>query len=282
MRTFERQGLVFDVDDTGGSGEVVILLHGFPQSKQAWSLVGPRLAAEGYRVVAPNQRGYSPGARPPGRRNYAFAELVDDVLALADAAAAERFHLVGHDWGGAISWALAARHPERVTTLTSLSMPHPKAYRRAMVGSDQALRAWYILFYQLPWLPEATLTGRVLDGAVRRTLTRSGLPPWRVDQYLGLMGTGAAKPAVDWYRALPLLPPGTFSPVSVPTLYVWGTDDPWLGRRAAELSASYARGPYRFEVLDGEGHWLPEQAPERVTSLILDHLTRTGRPGSAR
>ena len=228
----------------------------------------------GYRVLVPNQRGYSPGARPAGRRNYAFDRLLGDVLAFADAAGAERFHLVGHDWGGAVAWGMAARHPDRVLTLTSLSMPHPRAYRRAMLTSDQPLRAWYILLYQLPRLPEMMVTQPALAKTFRGALVGSGLSEARADEYLQFMQAGAIKPAVDWYRALPLIPPETFRPVDVPTLYVYGAQDRWLGRRAAELTARYVRGPYRYEVLSEEGHWLPEEAPEAVGGLLLQHLAR--------
>ncbi|MDQ4134284.1 MAG: alpha/beta fold hydrolase [Actinomycetota bacterium] len=274
LQTFESQGFTFDVDDLGGSGEAVILLHGYPQSKRSWSAIAPRLADAGYRVLAPDQRGYSAGARPAGRRNYAFGHLLGDVLALADAAGADRFHLVGHDWGGAVAWGMAARYPDRVLTLASLSMPHPRAYRRALLTSDQALRAWYLLLYQLPVLPEAMVTQPSLAPVFRGALVASGLSEARADEYLRFMQGGAIRPAVDWYRALLFIPPQTFKPVEVPTLYIYGAQDRWLGRRAAELTARYVRGPYRYEVLPEEGHWLPEEASQPVTRLVLDHLSR--------
>ncbi|MEJ7585388.1 MAG: alpha/beta fold hydrolase, partial [Acidimicrobiales bacterium] len=129
MKTFTNDGLTFEVSDRGPEdGPVVILLHGFPQTAECWAGVAPRLADAGLRVLAPNQRGYSPQARPTGRRAYLLNLLMGDVLALADSAGAERFHLVGHDWGAVVAWSVAAEHPERVASLTTLSVPHPRAF----------------------------------------------------------------------------------------------------------------------------------------------------------
>src|SRR5688572_23476458 len=120
LATFEHEGLTFEVEDSGGHGEVVVLLHGFPQTNASWGAVTPILAGAGHRVLAPLQRGYSRNARPPRRRDYTMDRLVGDVLALADAAGAERFHVVGHDWGGGIAWALASDHPDRLASMTSV------------------------------------------------------------------------------------------------------------------------------------------------------------------
>jgi pimeloyl-ACP methyl ester carboxylesterase len=272
LQTFQRDGLTFDVDDAGGAGDVVILLHGYPQSKDSWSAVAPELTKAGYRVLAPNQRGYSPGARPPGRRSYAFDEIVGDVMALADAAGAEHFHLVGHDWGGAVAWAAAARHRDRVRSMASLSMPHPRAFLRSLAFSTQVLRSWYIAFYQLPFLPEASVLVSGFGDPFRRALVNSGLSPARAEEYARNMRSGAAGPAVNWYRALPFVPPDTFAPVHVPTLYVYGEEDPFLGRQAADSTARYVEAPYRYVVLEGEGHWLPEEAAGAVAPLLLEHL----------
>src|SRR6478672_2127138 len=138
MKEFTNGDLVFDVRDEGpADGDVVILLHGFPQTNACWDGVIPTLTEAGFRVLAPNQRGYSSRARPNGRRSYAAHNLVDDVLALADAAGAERFHVVGHDWGGAVAWYCAMWHPERVRSVTVLATPHPAAFRKALFSSTQ-------------------------------------------------------------------------------------------------------------------------------------------------
>ncbi len=138
--------------------------------------MAPALAAGGYRVLAPDLRGYSPGARPAARSAYRNSQLAADVLALADAAGAERFHLAGHDWGAALAWYLAGRHPGRVTSLAALSVPHPQAFARALITGSQAARSWYMAACQLPWLPERVL-GRRGGQAFRDILVRTGLDP---------------------------------------------------------------------------------------------------------
>ncbi|HEX2577048.1 MAG TPA: alpha/beta fold hydrolase, partial [Aquihabitans sp.] len=146
MDHFTRGELRFDVVDRGpADGEAVVLLHGWPANASCWDRVTPTLAAAGLRTLAPDQRGYSPGARPPGRRSYAVEELVADVLALADAAGLDRFHVVGHDWGGGVGWALGSGHADRVASLTVLSTPHPAAMQRSLAGV-QLLRSAYVGF----------------------------------------------------------------------------------------------------------------------------------------
>jgi pimeloyl-ACP methyl ester carboxylesterase len=183
---------------------------------------------------------------------------------------------VGHDFGAAVAWSLAARHPDRLFSVTSLATPHPKAFMRSMLCSTQALRSWYMLFFQLPWVPEMGLTGPA-QPVLRRTLRRSGLPDAQFDRYLSVLGQpGAATGALNWYRALPFLPPSHLRPVTVPTLYVYATGDSFLGRKAADLTAQHITGPYRYEVLDGVSHWIPEEVPETVAALVIDHASAHG------
>ena len=161
MDQYSRGELVFDVIDEGpADGPVVVLLHGFPQMNTSWNAVIPRLTARGYRCLAPNQRGYSRGARPTRRRDYRVPELVEDVRALIDASGAQRVHLVGHDWGATVAWAVAAEMPERIASLTTLSVPHPAAFLKAIATSRQALASWYMYFFQLPRIPERYFLGR--------------------------------------------------------------------------------------------------------------------------
>jgi pimeloyl-ACP methyl ester carboxylesterase len=264
VERFQRGGLTFDVRDSGpAGGEPVVLLHGFPQGPECYDGVLPALHAAGRRTLAPALRGYSPGARPARRRDYRLSECTDDVLALLDAAGIGAADVVGHDWGGAVAWQLAARHPDRVRSLVALSMPHPRAMTAAM-PRGQFLRSWYMWPLQLPVLPE-----RALPRALRRGLTRTGLPEASLDRYLArLAEPGAATAALNWYRALPWTLSTAVGPVSVPTTYAWGRDDPFLGPAAAKLTERHARGPYRFEVLDA-GHWLPETRPHEVAALIV-------------
>jgi pimeloyl-ACP methyl ester carboxylesterase len=271
--TYRRAGLTFDVRDAGPpDGDPVVLLHGFPQDARAFDRLAPVLHGAGLRTLAPDQRGYSPGARPRGRSPYRLRELVDDVLALLDAAGLGSAHLVGHDWGAVVGWALAAWHPERLRTLTALSVPHPAAMARAAVTSDQALRSSYVLAFQLPAVPERALLAG--GGApLRRLLTQSGLPDGLAAHYVTRMREpGALTAALAWYRALPL---GAWEPVGrvrVPTLHVWSTADVALGRAATEATRAHVEAPYRLEVLEGVPHWVPELAADRVGELLTAHV----------
>lgn len=274
MREFSHGDLVFDVDDSGpADGEAVVLLHGYPQNRTSWSAVTPLLVDAGLRVLAPDQRGYSPRARPSGRGAYRLEHLADDVLALLDAAEVDRAHVVGHDWGGFVAWALGERHPGRLRSLTSLTTPHPRAMRRAMLTGTQALRSWYVFALQLPVLPELAFRPRMVERS-RRALVRSGLPAEAADRYLALLQQpGAATGAVNWYRAVPLSRP-LRGGVRVPALYVYATEDAFLSRKAADLTGRYVAAPYHYEVLNGESHWLPERAPDTVAGLVIEHARR--------
>jgi pimeloyl-ACP methyl ester carboxylesterase len=264
------RGLDFTVR-VEGDGEPVVLLHGFPQHAGAWDQVRPALVDAGYRVVVPDQRGYSPGARPAGRHAYTAGELSADVLALLDELGLDRVHLVGHDWGGGVAWGLASAVPERVRTLTAVSTPHPRALVRSTLTGDQAARSWYIAAFQLPVLPERLLLAGNA-GLLRRLLRRTGLPPRAADGYADRMAEpGALTAALNWYRGLPLDRP-QIGPVDVPTLYVWGSADPALGPAAAAATSRYVTGPYTFVQLPGGSHWIPEQEPERLLPPLLAHL----------
>ncbi len=276
MEQFSNGDLVFDVRDEGpADGDVVILLHGFPQTNACWDRVVPGLAEAGLRVLAPTQRGYSPRARPVGRRAYSAENLVGDVLALADAANADTFHVVGHDWGGAYAWYCAMWHPERVSSVSVLATPHPAALRRSMVTSTQLLRSWYFLVFQLPRVAEWMASSPAGRPRFRKALLRSGVPEAYLDQYLAALDEpGALKNIFNWYRAVAFTKPSQLSQiVTVPTLYVYGAHDVALGARAAELTADYVSGPYRYEHLDDVSHWIPEVAPGTVVRLVLEHVT---------
>ena len=253
-------------------GDVVVLLHGFPQTSWSWRHQLDALAAAGFRAVAPDQRGYSPGARPAAVDDYAIPHLVADVLGIADAVGAERFHLVGHDWGAAVAWQVAGRHPERVRTLTILSVPHPAAFGRALAGedgADQATRSSYIDFFRSDGAAEA-FTQNGGDG-LRNLFAMTGLTD--VEPFVEvLLQPGAMQAALNWYRAASLTDAESLGPIGMPTLFVWSTDDAALGPDAARWTEEYVAGPYRFEVLEGIGHWIAETAPDRLNALLLEHL----------
>jgi pimeloyl-ACP methyl ester carboxylesterase len=255
-------------------GRLVVLLHGFPQSSYQWRHQLPALAEAGYRAVAPNQRGYSTGARPEGVAQYRMEHLVADVLALVDEMGGHQFDLVGHDWGAGVAWHLAARYPERLRTLTAVSVPHPKALMKAMSGvGDQAARSAYIGFFRQEGMAEKTLLAN--DGAGLRTLlTTSGLPETKADAYVSCMREpGALTAALNWYRAASREDAEAAGRVTVPTLYVWSDEDLAIGREAAERCAEHVDGPYRFEVLTGVSHWIPETAADELNRLLLEHLS---------
>jgi pimeloyl-ACP methyl ester carboxylesterase len=274
IQSYSRAGLTFDVSDTGPvEAPTVVLLHGFPANRHGFDEVAALLNAAGLRTLAPDQRGYSDGARPRRRRDYRAVELQRDVLALMDAAGVDRVHLVGHDWGGAIAWLLATTAPDRLTGLTVLSTPHPAALSRSLVSSAQSLRSFYILVFQLPWLPELILRPRLTA-----LLTRMGLRASSALAYGRFMSKpGRLTGGLNWYRGMGI--PGGRARrvrVTVPTTYLWGNADQALGRRAAELTGSFVTAPYRFVELD-ENHWLPENAPRVVASEVID-AQRANRP----
>ncbi len=268
--------LVFDGLALGpAGGEPVLLLHGFPQTKWAFRMQLPVLAAAGYRAVAIDQRGYSPDARPAGIDAYRTEHLTADVLRVADALGAGRFHLVGHDFGAVIGWQVAARHPDRLASYTSLSVGHPLAYLDAYAAPDgeQQARSGYFDWFVNP-ATDAEL------GSYERMhdlYLSAGLAESDAVVYATALGSPeAVGSGLNWYRASGLHQIEGLVDVKVPTLLIWSTEDPALGLQQAEGSERYVSGPYRFEVVEGVDHWLPEHAPERVNGLLLEQLTTFG------
>ncbi|HYZ68808.1 MAG TPA: alpha/beta fold hydrolase [Mycobacterium sp.] len=276
MEQFHRGELVFDVIDEGpADGPVVVLLHGFPEQNTMWQAIIPALTAQGYRCLAPRQRGYSPGARPPRRRDYRVDELAEDVRTLIDASGAQRVHLVGHDWGGAIAWRVAQLFPDRLLTMTSLSVPHPGAFSKAILTSGQALASWYMLFFQLPRIPEwYLLNGRgtfTLDGMVK---SRSQHDAALVEaEAKAIREPGALTAALNWYRAFPLSNSrDAGKKVNVPAMLIWSDGDIALKEKGARLTGDYVLGDYRFEVLEGVSHWILDEQPDKAADLLLEWL----------
>ncbi|TSD46353.1 alpha/beta fold hydrolase [Rhodococcus sp. KBS0724] len=270
IRTYTRSGLSFDVRDEGPvGGPIVVLLHGFPQDSTSWDRLVPLVHARGYRTLAPDQRGYSPGARPTSRRAYRLDELASDIVALIDAAGSAPVHLVGHDWGAAVAWQVAAERPDLIRTLTALSVPHPAAFVRALLTSSQALRSWYMLAFQLPMLPEW-----ILRRSGDKILVKSGQSLERARRDRDAMAKpGRLRGGLNWYRALALNSSRAGSGrISVPTLHVWSDRDIALARKGAELTTRFVDGPYRFEILRGVSHWIPDEAPEELDRLLAEHL----------
>jgi pimeloyl-ACP methyl ester carboxylesterase len=278
MRTVSRGTLAFDVIEHGPeTGDPVLLLHGFPQHATAWAGVASRLAGRGYHCIAPDQRGYSPGGRPATTRAYAADELVDDALAVLDATVGPggRAHVVGHDWGAMVGWRLAAHHPDRLRSLTAISVPPPAALIRALRGGRQALASWYVLAFQLPGLAERAF--RAGDRPFSRTLVRllenSGQTRAAAERDAAALADPAAlTAALNWYRAARFAQVGDDPLVRVPTLYVWSDGDTAITRRAALAADRYVEGPFRYVELRGFSHWLLDQAPGELADLIAGHL----------
>ncbi|HET9564592.1 MAG TPA: alpha/beta fold hydrolase [Mycobacterium sp.] len=274
MEQFRRGDLVFDVIDAGpADGPVAVLLHGFPEQNTMWQPVIDRLTAQGYRCLAPLQRGYSPGARPTRRRDYRDTELGQDITTLIDASGAQRVHLVGHDWGAAVAWYFAQQWPDRLLSLTALSVPHPAAFLKALRTSRQALASWYMLFYQLPRIPEWYVQHGRGKFSVPGFLDSRSAHALELAQAeaTAMAEPGALTAALNWYRAMFLSNPReTGRKVTVPTMYVWSDGDIMLLEKGARLCGDYVVGEYRFEPLNGVSHWILDEQPDKLSDLLLD------------
>jgi pimeloyl-ACP methyl ester carboxylesterase len=269
----EAGGFVFDGYAAGPvDGPVVFLLHGFPQGGYEWRHQLPVLAEMGFRAIAPNQRGYSAGARPSGVEAYATQNMVDDLIAMANAVGADRFHVVGHDWGAVVTWFAGLRHPNRVISLVPMSVPHPFAFSQALADpqGEQAQMSSYFETFRSDDAEDLFLAN---DAAMLRGIFGS-LPADEAQVYVDLLGTpDAIGAALNWYRAMNLGPGANpITPIRMPTMYIWSTGDTALGREGAEMTADFVEGPYRFEVLEGVSHWVPEEAADRVNELLQEHF----------
>lgn len=275
IREIEANGFRFRCREAGPEGgEPVVLLHGFPETSHMWVELLPVLAAQGYRCLAPDQRGYSPNARPEGKEQYATDHLVADVVALADAAGlGPRFHLIGHDWGAGVGWRVVAKHPERLKSWTALSIPHPASYGAAFANDpDQQQRSQYIIMFQEPGVAEGMLSANDF-AALKGVWTAS--PPEEVEEYLGVFSQpGALTAALNWYRAAfgsgQIAGDNAFR-VTTPTLLIWGNQDQAVGRSTTLHTHEYMDGPYRFLELDA-GHWLIQEKFEVCRDEVLAHL----------
>ena len=277
-RTIETNGIRLHVMVGGPSdGPLALLLHGFPEFWYGWRhQIGPLLEA-GFRVVVPDQRGYNTSDKPPHLEDFTRDVLARDVVGLLDAFGAERATLIGHDWGGMVAWWVALQHARRVERLVALNIPHPVVFARALRGARQLLRSWYIMLFQLPRLPEVVLTLRdhaILVGLLRRYTRPGALTDDDLLRYRRAFGQpGAVTAMLGWYRAAVQLKPERLRTreVEAPTLVIWGRDDPALGWEMAEPSTRFCRDG-RAVVLEGAGHFVALDAPERVNRLLLDFL----------
>lgn len=258
-------------------GPLVILLHGFPETSWGWHRQVAPLAAAGFRVVVPDQRGYAESDKPAGIVAYAIPHLVADVLAIADRMGAGRFRLAGHDWGAMVAWCAALYHPERVERLAILNVPHPRVFRR-FLRSDvrQMSRSWYTLAMQLPGVPEFLL-GLGDHAALVRSLRRSSRPGTfgsaDLDRYRRAWSRpGALTGMVNWYRAAARHPPPPVDPVvRVPTRILWGRRDAFLLPEMAEASLEFCPEGALTSFPDAT-HWVQHEEPERVAEALVEHF----------
>jgi pimeloyl-ACP methyl ester carboxylesterase len=249
-----------------GQGEPVLLLHGWPDTAGLWRGQVPALTAAGFQVIAPDLRGFGRSGRPDARDSYKLANSVADVAAVLDAAGASSAHVVGHDWGAAVAWLSAMFLPERVRTLTVLSVPHPAAadtIRQREMG-------WYQLFFQFEAVAEATLAHD--DWAALRELTPGYLDIGRA--IADLSRPGALTASMNWYRAnlAPRMPGPRrpLPPVTAPVLGIWSDGDRYLDGTRMRASGDLVKGPWRYAEIAGASHWIPLDAPEEVSALLLE------------
>jgi pimeloyl-ACP methyl ester carboxylesterase len=260
-------GTEFDVT---GSGTPVVLLHGFPDSGRLWRNQVPALAGAGFQVIVPDLRGYGRSDKPAEVEAYAMPLLAMDVLGILDTVGAERAHVVGHDWGAALAWVVAAFAPDRVDHLVAMSVGNPAAFRNA--GIRQREKSWYMLFFQFAGIAEEWLSAD--DWAVTRQWSRH---PDADAVVAELEASGALTPGLNWYRAnVPprswIDPPAALPPIQAPTMGIWSSGDFALTEEQMTGSAPYVEGPWRYERLEGPGHWLQLEAPEEINRLLLDFL----------
>jgi pimeloyl-ACP methyl ester carboxylesterase len=271
--------VTLSVVDTGGPGRPVLLLHGFPDRAAMWRHQVPALAAAGYRVIAPDLRGFGDSSRPEGPEAYRMPLVRGDLLALLDRLGVERAAVVGHDWGAAAAWTLALTAPDRVERLAVLSVGHPTAMAEA--GLPQRSRSWYMLWFLFPGVAEEVLPAD--DWAFFRQWAHGGTArdaDPEVDRQCRDLGRpGALTAALNWYRAnirpehyVDVGPRRPLPRVGCPVLGVWGDRDLALTERQMTASAEFVDGPWRYERLDGVGHWIATQVPDRLSGLLLDFL----------
>jgi pimeloyl-ACP methyl ester carboxylesterase len=263
-----------------GEGPLVVLLHGFPEFWFSWRFQIPALAAAGFRVVAPDMRGYNLSDKPKGVESYALERLARDVERLIGTLGEERAVVVGHDWGGIVAWAVAMLHPERVERLVILNVPHPERFSRGLRTPRQLLKSSYAFFFQIPWLPEKVL--RAGDFAIVRSVFRND--PMRpgtfggddIDRYVeALSRPGALTAATNYYRALarraPTVARALRRRIEAPVLVIWGRRDLFLVPELAKPDPTLVPD-VRLERLPDASHWVQQDRPEKVNALLLDFL----------
>jgi epoxide hydrolase 4 len=281
QRFIEANGLRFELAECGKGDRLALCLHGFPELNYSWREQMPMLAANGWRVWAPNQRGYGLSDRPAGVRAYALDHLTQDIAALIDASGAREVMLVAHDWGAIVAWSFAIQRLRPITRLIIMNVPHPKIATREIRKWRQFWKSWYIYFFQLPRLPEKRLAakGAAAIKAVfyQMAIDKSRFPKPVLQIYAdAALLPGALTAMVNWYRALVrhgrMVKHGD-GKVDVPTLMIWGEEDRALNLCCTEGTEDYV-SDFTLKRLPNVSHWVQQEAPEQVNAIIADWLDR--------
>ena len=258
------------VSGVENEGEAVILLHGFPETSRMWYQLIPILANEGFKVIAPDQRGYSQGARPSKISDYTIDKLSKDITDIADAFQLEKFHLIGHDWGSAVGWYTVSINADRVISWTALSVPHLDAFFESInTDKEQQRKSQYISFFKKPILPE--LYFKIFGYKYLKDIWRKS-STLEIEKYLEVFKQrGALKSSLNWYRANINNSNNMIGNIDTPTLILYGIKDMAIGEKSVDESEKYLNGDYKIEKLDS-GHWLIQESFESVSNSILKHL----------
>ncbi len=269
MKDISLGDLTFAVQDEG-EGPAVLLLHGFPDSHILWRHQVPALVEAGYRVIVPDLRGFGESSKPIGVEHYGILDIVGDVLGILDSVGVQKAHVVGHDWGAALAWAMTAFVPDRVDHLVALSVGHPSAFAGA--GFAQREKSWYMLLFQFEEIAERWLSEN--DFANMRAWSRH---PDMEQVVADLSRPGALTAALNWYRANVhprtwVEPPLVFPQIQSRTMGVWSSEDFALDEAGMTSSNRFVDASFRYERIDGAGHWMQVEAADQVNALLVDFL----------
>lgn len=256
-------------------GEPIILLHGFPDNWYGWHKQIAALANAGFRVIVPDQRGYNLSSKPKEIKDYKIELLAQDILNLSEKLGYKQINLAGHDWGAAVSWYLSIKYPDRIKKLAILNVPHPMVFEKFVKKhNSQKFKSWYMLFFQIPYLPELLIKGFSWQSMLSQ---RPNLSEEEKQIYLEAWGQpGALTAMLNWYRAIfrhrPQLKES--GSISHPTLIIWGELDRYLSKEMAKPSADYCDN-VKLEMIEDATHWVMEDKPELVNRLLVEHFTES-------
>ncbi len=278
MIKIEIENLIFDCRVSGNEeDELVILLHGFPESSFMYRELMKDLSELGYYCMAPNMRGYSPGARPSGKSNYTIDKLSSDIMDIANYVGREKFHLIGHDWGSVIGWQIVHDNPDAILSWTGLSVPHTQSFFEALLNdNDQKKRSKYIKLFQIPVLPELKIKSK--NFKILREMWDAHSKE-EVEDYLSILnGNKALTATLNYYRASSELTKKAktrkiLGNIDVPTLFIWGKNDVAIGAESVKNGHKYMKSEYTFLELES-GHWLIQSSYSEVKPAIIKHLSK--------